>query len=64
MAEYRRDFEFMSASMAGLLDEVLESTFVNGLKPEIRAEVRVLKPVGLGPIMETAKLVEEKNWTI
>lgn len=32
----------MSTSMAGLPDEVLESTFIKGLKPEIRAEVRVL----------------------
>ena len=54
----------MSTSMAGLPDEVLESTFIKGLKPEIRAEVRVLKPVRLGQIMETTQLVEEKNWVI
>ena len=38
----------MSTPMVGLLEEVLESTFVKGLKLDIRAEVRVLKPNGLG----------------
>ena len=64
VAEYKRDFEFMSASITGLPDEVLEGTFVKGLKPEIRAKVRVLKPIGLGPLMELAQLVEEKNLAI
>ena len=64
VAEYKRDFEIMSASMASLPDEVLEGTFVKGLKLEIQAEVRVLKPIGLGPLMEKAQLVEEKNLAI
>ena len=51
VAEYRQDYELMSTSMTGLPDEVLESAFVKGLKLEIRAEVRVFKPIGLaGPI--------------
>lgn len=54
----------MSASMVGLPDEVLESTFVRGLKPEIRVGIRVLKPTGLGQLMEMAQLVEEKNMAI
>ena len=64
VADYRKEYELMSATMTGLPDEVLESTFVKGLKPEIRAEVRVLKPMGLDQIMETAQLVEEKNMAI
>ena len=64
VAEYIRDFELMSASMTRLPNAVLESTFVMGLKPDIRVEVRVLKPVGLGQLMETAQLVEEKNIAI
>ena len=51
----------MSVSMTGLSDEVLESTFVKGLKVEIRAEIRVLKPIGLGSIMEMTQRLEEKN---
>ena len=51
----------MFASMTGLSDEVLESTFVKGLKAKIRAEIRVLKPIRLGPIMDMAQRLEEKN---
>lgn len=61
VAEYQRDFEVMSATMVELLDEILESMFVKGLKPEIRAEVRFSKPIGLGSTMETAQLIEDKN---
>lgn len=39
----------------------MESTFINGLKPEVRAEVRMLKPSGLGRIMELAQQVEDSN---
>ena len=46
MAEYRGDFKLMSGSMIRLSDEVLESTFVKRLKPDIQNEVRVLKPNG------------------
>ena len=46
VAEYRRNFELMSASVTGLSNDALESTFVKGLKLDIRAKVRVLKPNG------------------
>lgn len=39
----------------------MESTFINGLKPEVQAEVRMLKPSGLGRIMERAQRVENRN---
>ena len=64
MAKYQRAYELMLASMTRLPEEVLESTFVKGLKPEVRAEVRVLKPIGLGQIMEIAQLVKDKNLAI
>ena len=38
---------------------VQESTFINGLKPEIRAEVRMMKPTGLIEVMKFAQSVEE-----
>ena len=49
VVEYRKDFELMSASMTGLFDEELESTFTKGLKAEIRAEIRGFKAYWAGP---------------
>ena len=54
----------MSALITSLPEEVLEGTFMKGLKPKIRAEVRMLKPNGLGPLIEATQLVEEKNLAI
>lgn len=34
---------------------------MNGLKPELRAEVQLHRPVGLEQMMETAQMVEERN---
>ena len=51
----------MLVSMTGLSDEVLDSTFMKGLKPDIRAEVRVFKPNRQGSLMETTQLIEEKK---
>ena len=46
------------------LDEVYEvcfiSKFVSGLKVEIRRELRLLRPVGLGQAMDLAQLIEDK----
>ena len=35
-------------------EHVQESTFINGLKPEIRVEVRMMKPKGLTKVMKLA----------
>ncbi|XP_024017591.1 uncharacterized protein LOC112090471 [Morus notabilis] len=59
--EYRRQFEMLAALLAEIPEQVLESAFVNGLKPEVRAEVRMMKPNGLGRIMEFTQRVEERN---
>lgn len=61
MAEYRRAFETLAASVTGMTEEVLESTFINRLKPDIKIEVRLLSPVGLGQLMEVAQKVEDRN---
>ena len=59
--DYLRTFE----SLAAVVDEepkhVQESTFINGLKPEIRAKVRMMKPKGLTKVMKLAQRVEERN---
>lgn len=61
MARFRKSFEALAALVSGILDEVLESTFINGLKLEIWAEVRLLWPIVLAQLMETAQRVEDKN---
>lgn len=54
IAEYCRKFELLSTPLHGLLMEILESTFVKGIRPEIKAELRLMQPNGLGQIMQLA----------
>ena len=54
VAKYRRHFELLSALLNWLSVEVMESTFVKGLKPEVKAELRLMRPNGLAQIMELA----------
>ena len=42
-------------------ERIQESTFINGLKPYIRAEVRMMKQMGLSEVMKFAQRVEERN---
>lgn len=46
VTDFKREFEALAAPVQGMPEEVLESTFLNGLKPAIRAEVRLLRPNG------------------
>ena len=39
----------------------MESTFINGLKQEIQAELLISNPRGLGQIMDQAQRIEDKN---
>ena len=61
IANYRHDFELLSAPLHDLPMEVLKSTFVKGLKPDVRAELRIMRPSGLGQIIELAQLIEDHN---
>lgn len=61
VAEYHRTFEEWAAPVRGLTDEVLESTFTNGLHPLIRAEVLSREVRGLKQTMRAAQLVEDRN---
>ncbi|GMN32864.1 hypothetical protein TIFTF001_046644 [Ficus carica] len=56
--DYHRLFEALSSPLTDLSEEVLESTFINGLRADIWAEVRMMKPSGLPRIMEFAQRVE------
>ncbi|XP_028554071.1 uncharacterized protein LOC114580489 [Dendrobium catenatum] len=60
VAEYREHFELLSGRLRGIPDDLLEGNFMKGLKPHIRAAIRVVDPHGLVKIMETAQLVEDK----
>lgn len=44
-----------SSPLRDVPKEILEGISVNGLKEEIRVELRLLKPVGLGEIKEIAQ---------
>lgn len=54
-------FESLAAPIGDISEAILEGHFVNGLSPEIKAEVRMLQPKGLDQIMELAQKIEENN---
>ena len=62
MREFHQTFEAMASSLQGVLEHVLEGVFVNGLRPNIRAEVRMVMPRRLEELMEFAQWVEDRNW--
>ena len=57
------DFEAMASVLQGVPEHVLEGVFINGSRPEIRAEVRLIMPRRLEELMEYAQRVEDCNWT-
>ena len=59
--EYLCMFELLAATLEDVPEHVQESTFINGLKPEIRSEMRMMKPEGLREVMKFAQRVEERN---
>ena len=60
--EYRQKFIELSAPLENVSDEVALGNFINGLKPKIKVEVRILEPSNLGQAMELAPKIEEKLW--
>ena len=54
MVAYQREFEILATPLKGISKEVMESTFMNGLLPKIRAKIGLLQPYGLGHLMEMA----------
>ena len=53
--EYRRDFERVTSTMDDIPKRLLKGQFINGLRPDIQAELEAHRPTGLGPIMLMAK---------
>ena len=60
--EFRQAFEALASVLPGLLEHVLEGIFINGLRPEIRTEVRLVMAQKLEDLMEYAQRVEKRNW--
>lgn len=52
--KYRRWFETLASLLIVISKKVMECNFLNGLKPEIKAEFQLYRPVGLEQIMEMA----------
>lgn len=57
--EYCRDFISLVTNAAEVPDVMLETTFMIGLKPQIRVGVKLMEPRNLGKMMSVAKLVED-----
>lgn len=61
VADYRRKFIETAAPLERISEEILMGQFLNGLKEDVKAEVRVLNPLSLEQAMELALRVEDKN---
>lgn len=54
MYEYMQRFIELLAPLENVSDKVALVDFINGLKPKIRVEVRILEPINLGRAMDLA----------
>ncbi|GJX36593.1 putative mitochondrial protein [Tanacetum coccineum] len=54
-------FEKLAGQLVGVSEQVLEATFIKGLKPDLRASVRVMRPEGLNHAMILAVTIEENK---
>lgn len=58
--EYQTQFEVLSNKIAGLIEDFRISTFLSGLKEEIRITITMLKPNSLPATFGLARLQEEE----
>ncbi|XP_058755088.1 uncharacterized protein LOC131628242 [Vicia villosa] len=61
VGEYREKFEMMVAPLRREERIMLDSIFLNGLKDEIQAELKLHESQDLAELMDRALLIEEKN---
>jgi len=64
VGDYRQSFEALALPLENLPEAMLEGHFMNGLKPEIGAELRVLRPRCLEQMMDLAQRIEERNLVV
>lgn len=60
VCEYRRKFIELLAPLERIPEEIAKGQFLNGLKEEIKVEVRLLGPKNLDNAMDLALMVEDK----
>ncbi|CAA6655694.1 unnamed protein product [Spirodela intermedia] len=59
------DFKIqLSACLPNILTEILEHTYLKGLKPEIQSELSMSEPIGLREIMDTSIQAEAHICTL
>ncbi|KAL2506316.1 Uncharacterized protein Adt_21937 [Abeliophyllum distichum] len=51
----------LAIRILNVYEEMLEENFVNGLKLEIRAEIKLMRHLGMDQIMDVAQRVEDRN---
>ncbi|KAF7807919.1 Retrotransposable element Tf2 [Senna tora] len=61
--EYRERFELLSAPLKDAPEEMLIGAYQNGLKEDIRAELRMVKAQSLLEVLDLSHKVEERNRT-
>ncbi|GJS62845.1 ty3-gypsy retrotransposon protein [Tanacetum coccineum] len=59
--EYVALFEKMAAQLVGIQEEILEGTFIKGLKPELRTAVRTQQPKGVTKAIQLTLLIDENK---
>ncbi|XP_063950102.1 uncharacterized protein LOC135152878, partial [Daucus carota subsp. sativus] len=60
VGDYRRKFIELLAPLDRVPEEIAKGQFLNGLKDEVRVEVRLLGPKNLDQAMDLAMMVEDK----
>ncbi|KAJ9546301.1 hypothetical protein OSB04_018844 [Centaurea solstitialis] len=61
--EYVDRFESLAGQLLDLPEKVLESTFIKGLKPELRSAIRIMEPETLARAMRMAVKMDENKST-
>lgn len=61
VAEYQKKFIELASPLDDVPSSIMIGQFVNGLREEIKAEVRLLNPYTLNDTMDLASRVEERN---
>nr|GEU84834.1 reverse transcriptase domain-containing protein [Tanacetum cinerariifolium] len=54
-------FEKLACQLVGIQESVMEATFIKGIKPALRAAIRVMNPAGLNNAMELAVSIEDNQ---
>ena len=62
--DYVSNFERLSCQLGDIPENVLEGTFINGLKDDTRSAVRILQPANLARAMTLAVMIDENKFSI